>query len=94
MSLWRNAVLITSNNTAYRSQFSDVASPWQNGYCESFFGRFKQEFGDPNRFDTAGEFIEAIYRHIHYYNHHRIQDCSKDAARSLCHAQLLRHLSS
>lgn len=51
---------------------SDVASPWQNGYVESFFGRFKQELGDLNRFETAGEMIEAIYRHIHYYNHSRI----------------------
>jgi transposase InsO family protein len=45
---------------------SDVASPWQNGYLESFFGRFKHEFGDVNRFDSAGEMIEAIYRQIHY----------------------------
>lgn len=51
---------------------SDVASPWQNGFQESFFGRFKQEFGDPNRFESAGQLIEAIYCHIHYYNHHRI----------------------
>jgi len=56
---------------------SDVASPWQNGYQESFFGRFKEEFGDFDRFDTAGAFIEAIYRHIHYYNHHRIHTALK-----------------
>lgn len=51
---------------------SDVASPWQNGYVESFYGRFKHELGDLNRFESAGEMIEAIYRHIHYYNYHRI----------------------
>lgn len=51
---------------------SDVASPWQNGYVESFYGRFKHELGDLNRFESAGEMIEAIYQHIHYYNHHRI----------------------
>jgi putative transposase len=56
---------------------SDVASPWQNGYCESFFGRFKQEFGDPNRFETVGKLIEAIYAHIHYYNHYRIHTALK-----------------
>ena len=33
---------------------SAKASPWQNGYKESFFGRFKDEFGDISRFDTAG----------------------------------------
>lgn len=51
---------------------SDVASPWQNGYQESFFGRFKEEFGDPNRFDSVGTLIEAIYHQIHDYNHKRI----------------------
>ncbi len=56
---------------------SAVASPWQNGYCESFFGRFKQEFGDPDRFESAGQLIEAIYRHIHYYNHDRIHTVLK-----------------
>lgn len=52
---------------------SDKASPWQNGHLESFFGRFKDEIGDLNRFETIGEFIEAIYLQIHYYNYDRIQ---------------------
>jgi putative transposase len=56
---------------------SDVASPWQNGYVESFYGRFKHELGDLNRFESAGEMIEAIYRHIHYYNYHRIHTALK-----------------
>lgn len=56
---------------------SDVASPWQNGYMESFFGRFKHEFGDVNRFDTPGQMIEAIHQHIHYYNHRRIHTALK-----------------
>ena len=52
---------------------SDKASPWQNGYQESFFGKFKDELGDLNRFETVGQFIEAIYQQIHYYNYERIQ---------------------
>jgi transposase InsO family protein len=56
---------------------SDVASPWQNGYQESFYGRFKAEFGDMNRFDLVGAFLEAIHHHIHYYNHHRIHTALK-----------------
>ena len=56
---------------------SDVASPWQNGFMESFFGRFKQELGDLDRFASAGEMIEAIYRQIHYYNHSRIHTALK-----------------
>ncbi len=51
---------------------STKASPWQNGYKESFFGHFKDEFGDINRFDTAGELIEEIYSQISYYNFGRI----------------------
>ena len=56
---------------------SDVASPWQNGYVESFYGRFKHELGNVNRFDSVGEMIEAIYWHIHYYNHSRIHTALK-----------------
>lgn len=58
---------------------SAKASPWQNGYKESFFGHFKDEFGDINRFDTPGELIEGIYSHIHYYNFDRIHRILKMA---------------
>ena len=56
---------------------TDKASPWQNGYQESFFGRFKDEMGDLNRFETPGELIEAIYHYIHYYNTERIHTTLK-----------------
>lgn len=56
---------------------SDVASPWQNSYIESFYGRLKHELGNLNRFETSGEMIEAIYWHIHYYNQHRIHTALK-----------------
>jgi len=56
---------------------SDKASPWQNGYKESFFGRFKEEFGDINRFETPGQLIEEIYSQIHYYNYDRIHTSLK-----------------
>ena len=42
---------------------SDVASPWQNGYVESFYGRFKHELGNVNRFDSVGEMIAD--RNVH-----------------------------
>lgn len=60
-----------------RISVSDKASPWQNGYQESFFGRFKEEFGDINRFETAGEMIEGIYQYIWYYNTKRIHTALK-----------------
>ena len=56
---------------------SDKASPWQNGYKESFYGRLKEEFGVINRFETDGELIEEIYARIHYYNHDRIHTALK-----------------
>lgn len=51
---------------------SAKGSPWENGFKESFYGRFKEEFGDINRFETIGELIEEIYQQIYYYNHKRI----------------------
>lgn len=60
-----------------RISVSDKASPWQNGYQESFFGKFKDEAGDLNRFETAGELIEAVYQQIHYYNFERIHTALK-----------------
>jgi putative transposase len=51
---------------------SSVASPWQNGFQESFFSHFKLELGDPNRFKYAGELVEAIHKQINYYNQERI----------------------
>lgn len=71
---------------------SDKASPWQNGFQESFFGRFKQEFGDINRFETIGELIEEIYHHIHYYNTKRIHTALKMPPS--VYANSLRNMSS
>lgn len=51
---------------------SPKASPWRNGAQESFFGRFKVEFGDPERFENLAELMEAIYAFIAYYNQERI----------------------
>ena len=61
--------LVQSQNL--KVSMSTKGSPWQNGYQESFYGKFKAEFGDPARFDTAGELIEYIYHQIHYYNYQR-----------------------
>lgn len=51
---------------------SDKGCPWQNGFQESLFGRFKDEFGDFNRFETVSELIEEIYSQVRYYNEDRI----------------------
>jgi len=46
--------------------------PWENGYQESFYDKFKIDIGDPNRFKTLGELSAVIYQQIYYYNNQRI----------------------
>jgi len=48
-------------------------SPWCNGSQESFFGRFKVEFGDFDRFDTYADLLEALYDQLHYFTNERIK---------------------
>ena len=57
---------------------SKKASPWENGYQESFYDNFKTDLGlEFDRFDSIGEFIEAIYQTINYYNKARIHTSLK-----------------
>jgi len=56
---------------------SEKASPWENGYQESFYSQFKVELGDPNRFKTLGELAVTIYEQIYYYNNQRIHTILK-----------------
>lgn len=51
---------------------SKPGCPWENGYQESFYDKFKIDFGDPNRFGSLGELIYEIYQQIYIYNHTRI----------------------
>ena len=51
--------------------------PWENGYQESFYDKFKIELGYPNRFDTQGELIAEIFSQIYYYNNSRIHTTLK-----------------
>jgi hypothetical protein len=61
---------------------SPKASPWRNGSQESFFGRFKVEFGDFDRFDTLEELMVGIYQYIFYYNQERIHTRLRCSPRS------------
>lgn len=56
----------------FKISMSTKGSPWQNGHQESWYGKFKGEFGDFNRFETLGELMEEIYHQIYYYNHRRL----------------------
>lgn len=56
---------------------SKKGCPWENGYQESFYDKFKIDLGDPNRFNTLGELVCAIYQTIYYYNNSRIHTTLK-----------------
>lgn len=57
---------------------SKKASPWENGYQESFFNNFKTDLGfEFDRFNTVGELIEAIHQTMHTYNTTRIHTTLK-----------------
>lgn len=60
-----------------RASMSEKASPWQNGYKESFYSGFKLELGHPECYPTIGELTEAVAHQIHYYNHRRIHTALK-----------------
>ncbi len=51
---------------------SRKASPWENGYQESFYSQFKVDLGDQNRFAALAELTIAIHQQILYYNNYRI----------------------
>jgi len=54
------------------------ASPWENGYQESFYNNFKTDLGlEFERFPTVGHFIEGIHQTINYYNTERIHSSLK-----------------
>jgi transposase InsO family protein len=57
---------------------SKKASPWENGYQESFYNNFKTDLGlEFDRFNTMGELIEGIHQTITYYNKQRIHTSLK-----------------
>lgn len=70
---------------------SRKASPWENGYQESFYSQFKVDLGDPNRFDNLGELIYNIYQTIHFYNRERIHTALKTSPQKYLNRYLAMH---
>jgi len=57
---------------------SKKASPWENGFQESFYNNFKTELGlEIDRYSSTGHLIEAIHQTINYYNQQRIHTALK-----------------
>lgn len=63
---------LISNGTEI--SMSPKSSPWWNGSQESFFGRFKVEFGDVDRFGQLPDLVEALYRQLAYHSNLRIKN--------------------
>jgi putative transposase len=61
---------------------SPKAKPWKNGHQESFYDKFKLEFGKPSRHASIELLTEAIGRYIHYYNTKRIHSALRMPPRS------------
>ena len=59
-------------NLGINPSMSEKGCPWENGYQESFYDKFKMDLGDPSRFKTLGELVAEIYRTAWEYNHTRI----------------------
>ena len=51
--------------------FADKGSPWQHGFQESFYGKFKVDLGYMEQFKNLGELIEGVYQTIYDYNNKR-----------------------
>lgn len=56
---------------------SPKGKPRHNGRQESFVSAFTFEFGKTQHFPTIEKLIEAIGRHMHYYNTERIHSALK-----------------
>jgi putative transposase len=66
------AYMELATNCSIKLSYSAKAHPWENGYQESFYNGFKVDLGDPARFITVGQLIEAIHLQLYIYNHYRI----------------------
>ena len=51
--------------------FIEPGSPWENGYMESFFGKFRDELLNGEIFDTLLESRVVIEAWMRHYNQHR-----------------------
>jgi transposase InsO family protein len=65
---------------------SHPGCPWENGYQESFYGKFKLDLGDPNRCMSLGELVALIYRTIWEYNNTRIHSALRMPPRQFADA--------
>ena len=71
------AYIKLAESLGVKISMSRKASPWENPHQESYYSHFKLDLDNPNRFETLGELIEAVYQTINYYNQRRIHSVLK-----------------
>jgi len=77
-SEYNSAVFIEALGTVGVSiSRSAPGCPWENGYQESFYDKFKIDLGDPSRFKNLGELVYEIYQTVWQYNNERIHTALK-----------------
>ena len=54
-----------------KTLFIAPGSPWENGYCESFNGKFRDELIDGRIFHSVKEARVVIEQWLRHYNHKR-----------------------
>lgn len=64
-------------DTGMKLSYAKKASPWENGFQESFYAGFKLNLGVVERFEEEEDLIEGIYQTLYYYNHQRIHSALK-----------------
>lgn len=69
--------LVLVESLGIKPSMSHKGSPWENGYQESFYDKFKIDLGDPNRFESLGELVAAIAETMYRYNNSRIHTILK-----------------
>ncbi len=72
-----------------QQSMSAPGCPWENGYQESFYKGFKLDLGDPNRHETLGELVAAVYQTINYYNQYRLHSALRLSPRQFAAKQQL-----
>ena len=56
------------SNTGSITAFIEPGSPWENGYCESFNSKMRDEFPNGELFDTLQEAVMLTRRFVNLYN--------------------------
>src|SRR4051794_18664887 len=54
-----------------QTAYIEPGSPWENGYCESFNGKFRDQFLNGEIFYSLKEATTLIERWRYHYNHVR-----------------------